>query len=181
MNDLRGYINPYIPGALTEEGQREGMIGDIYVENRRGRQITALISSVRKGTIVQVREAFYLAPATGDPRVRRRVMGERLDAIKERGGLILELGMRTVRCLSHARLLWAYEQIATSGRARKHSRPGRQPKWAFTKAEREVIEGLWTSRKYKTDAERTLAVQQRIGKPIARAWLRRHLGSPHGR
>lgn len=181
MDDVRGYVNPHVPGALTKEGQRAGMTGEIYVEDRRGRQIAAILRSVRKGTIVQVHELFYLAPA-GDPRVRRRILGKRIEAIHDRGGEIVELatGYKAKRRLP-AMLLRAYERIAASGRARKHSRTGRPVTWVFTKAEREVIEGLWTSRRYKTDAERTLAVQQRIGKPITRAWLRRHLGSPHGR
>ena len=177
MGDVRGYVNPHVPGALSEQGQRAGMTGEVYVEDRRGRQIAAILRSVRKGTVVQVAELFYLAPATGDPRVRRRVLGERIDEIEDRGGKIQELRdpLRRSRAL-----LRAYERIASSGRARKHDRTGRPVTWTFTKAEREVIEGLWTSRKYKTDAERTLAVQRRTGKPINRAWLRRHLGSPHG-
>ncbi len=178
MTDVRGYINPYIPGALTEEGQRAGMTGEIYVEDRRGHQINALIASVRKGTLVQVQELFYLAPATGDPRVRRRIMGERMDAIEDKGGKIRELNGNLRR---NRAMMRAYEQIATSGRARKHSRPGRQPKWIFTKAEQEVMAGLWGNRRFKNDSERTLAVQQRIGKPITRAWLRRAFGSPYGR
>ena len=155
-----------------------GMTGEVYVEDRRERQIEAILRSVRRGTVVQVAELFYLAPGIGRPQKRRRILGERMDAIEDRGGKVQELRdpLRRSRAL-----LRAYEQIATSGRARKHDRPGAPVKWTFTKAEREVVEGLWMNRRYKNDAERTLAIQQRTGKPIARAWLRRTFGSPHGR
>lgn len=177
-NDVRGYVNPFVPGGLTEEGQRQGMVDEVYVEDRKGRKIEALIRSIRKGTTVQIAELFYLAPGIGRPQKRRRILGERVDAIEDKGGKIQELREPLRRSRA---LLRAYEQIATSGRARKHDRPGAPVKWVFTPAEREVVQGIWTSRKYKNDAERTLAVQQRTGKPIARAWLRRTFGSPHGR
>lgn len=179
--DFRGYVNPYVPGGLTPETQRSGMIGEVYVEDRWGRQIEAILRSVREGTAIQVAELFYLAPGAGRPQKRRRILTERVDAIRERGGKIVETGILGPPKRLPAMLMRAYEQIATSGRARKHDRPGAPLKWVFTKAELEVMRGLWMSREYGNDADRTVAIQQRLGKPVTRAWLRRSLGSPHGR
>lgn len=179
--DHRGYVNPYVPGGLTPETQQSGMIGEVYIEDRKGKQIDALLRSVREGTVVQVPELFYLAPGLGRPQTRRRILSERIEAIKANGGRLLETQIIGPPRRLPSMLMRAYEQIATSGRARKHNRPGRQPKWVFTKVELEIMKGLWCSRGLQNDAHRTYAIQQRIGKPITRAWLRRAFGSPHGR
>jgi hypothetical protein len=184
MTDLRGYVNPFPPGALTEAGQRELMPdgAEIYVEDRNGRQIDALLASVRMGVVVAVADMYLLAPGALRPQKRRRLLGERIEAIQAKGGDILELATnyRASRRLP-AMMLRAYERIASSGRAGIHNRPGRQPKWVLTVPERELIEGIWRSRKYKNDAERAVAIHRRSGKKPSRAWLRLHFGSPHGR
>lgn len=180
--DLRGYINRFPPGAITEVGQRELMIGaaEIYIEDQKGRQFDALLASVRKGTVVAVADLYLLAPGAFRPQKRRRLLGERIEAIQDKGGDILELATnyRASRRLP-AMMLRAYERIASSGRARAYNRPGRQPKWVLTVPERELIEGIWRSRKYKNDAERTVAIHCRSGKKPSRAWLRLTFGSPH--
>lgn len=129
---------------MTESGQREGMDGEIYVEDRHGNVIDALIRSVRRGTVVQVRELHCLAPARGNAQKRRRLLAERVEAIKARGGTLIELatGLRSPKALPRM-LLNAYEQIATSGRARKRASLGRPLKWELTTHDREIIEGIW--------------------------------------
>ncbi len=88
--DIRGYINPFLPGT-TETGQREGMSStELYIEDRRGKIIDAMIRSVRKGTLVEVMELYCLAPAVGRADKRRRILTERIEQIKERGGTIRE-------------------------------------------------------------------------------------------
>ncbi len=183
--DVRGYINVFPPGAPTEAGQKHWMtqdVAEIYVEDRKRRQIDALIASVRKGSVVAVMELYLLAPAAFRTPKRRRLLAERIEAIRDRGGDVLELatGYKASRRLP-TMMNRAHEQIASSGRARKHNRPGAPLKWVLTPAEREVMAGIWANRMLKNDAERTLAIQHRIGKPITRAWLRRAFGSPHGR
>jgi hypothetical protein len=183
MDDIRGYINPFPPGALTEAGQRGLMPreAELYVEDRKGRQIDALIASVRKGTTVHVAELYLLAPAVFRPQKRRRILGERIEAIERRGGLIYEARTGDNSRPRHLprMMLRAYEQIATSGRARKHNRTGRPPTWVLTTAERNFVELEWRSRRHRNDEERTLAIQQRLGKKISRHWLRLTFGSPH--
>ena len=66
-SDIRGYVNPAVPG-LAESSQRQGMSGEIYTENRRGTAIDALILSVRKGSVIQVRELYCLATRPSLPR-----------------------------------------------------------------------------------------------------------------
>lgn len=182
--DVRGYVNALPPGALTEQGQRDLMPkgAEIYVEDRKGRQIDSLIASVRKGSLVAVAETYLLAPGAFRPQKRRRLLGERIEAIRYKGADIIELatGHKASRRLP-AMLLRAYEMIASSGRAKKHDRPGRPDKWVFTKAEWDAAALTWASRKYPNDAERTLAVQRLLDKPIPRTTLRRRFGSPHGR
>ena len=180
--DLRGYINPETPG-MAESSQREGMTGEIYVENRKGSVIDALILSVRKGSVVQVQELYCLAPTDRRPQYRRRLLAERIEAIRHRGGQIIELatGYRSTNGRLPTMLLRAYEAIATKGRHRVRDQLGRPPKWTLTPHDREIIEGVWASRRYKNDDERTVAVRKRTGKKFSTSWLRLRFGSPHKR
>ena len=174
--DIRGYVNPLAPG-LTETGQREGMTGEVYVEDRRGHVIEALIKSIRKGTVLQVRELYYLAPGHFRPQQRRRLLTERVEAIKERGGSILELATGYSSKKGHlARMLMtAYEQIATSGRARRRDKTGR-PAREWTAHELEVMQAIWNSRRYSNDDKRVTAIKANIGKAPSRSWLRLKFG-----
>ena len=71
--------------------------------------------------------------------------------------------------------------VDTSKRVREHFGHGRPPKWELTNHEREIIEGIWSSRRYKNDDERTVAVRKRTGKKFSLSWLRLTFGSPHKR
>lgn len=177
--DIRGYVNPEVP-RTTESGQRENMTGDVYVENKSGTVIDRLIRSVRKGTVVEVMELYCLAPVIGYANKRRRILTERIEAIKKRGGIIRETRTGYISKGNMARMaLGAYEQIATSGRVPKRGKTGAPVKWELTPHEREVIEGIWHSRRYKNDDERTVAIRKRTGKKFSRSWLRLHFKSPH--
>ena len=179
-SDLRGYVNPATPG-LAESSQREGMTGEIYVEDRHGTVIDRLIQSIRKGTVIQVRELYCLAPTARRPQYRRRLLAERIEAVRSRGGFIVELatGYKTTNGRLPTMLLRAYEAIATKGRHRVRDRTGRPVKHELTKHEREVAEGIWRSRRYRNDDQRVTAIEKNIGKKIKRGWLRTHFGSPH--
>ena len=178
--DIRGYVNPEVP-RTTESGQRENMTGDVYVENKSGTVIDRLIRSVRKGTVVEVMELYCLAPVIGYANKRRRILTERIEAIKERGGIIRETRTGYVSKGNMARMaMGAYEQIATSGRARKRDKTGRPPK-EWMPHELEIMETVWFSRRYKNDDERLTAIGKHIGKKPSRSWLRLRFGSPHKR
>jgi hypothetical protein len=174
--DIRGYVNPRALG-LTESGQREGMNGEVYVEDRRGHVVDALIKSVRNGSVIAVRELYYLAPGDFRPQKRRRLLTERVEAIKAAGGSILELATGYSSKEGHLprMLLTAYEQIATSGRARKRDRTGR-PAREWTAHELEVMEAIWNSRRYSNDEKRVTAIRANIGKTPSRSWLRLKFG-----
>jgi len=178
--DIRAYVNPFVPGR-TETGQKAAVSGEVYIEDRSGKQIDALIRSVRKGSVVEVEELYCLAPGKGRADKRRRVMVERIETIKARGARIreAETGLQ-LPGKGIWMLMRAYEQIATSGRARKRDVEGRPPH-PWTPHELGVMEAVWFSRRYKNDDERLTAIEQRIGKRPGRTWLRNKLGSPHKR
>ena len=179
--DIRGYINPETPGE-TEAGQREGMTpgAEIYVEDRRGHIVEKLVKSVRRGSIVEVKELHCLAPADGRSDKRRRMLTERIEAIKAAGGVIREWATGHVSKGRMARMVMhAYEQIATSGRARSRPKTGRPPKWELSAHEHRVIEGIWASRHYTNDDQRLIAIEKNTGKKFSRGWLRLKFGSPH--
>ncbi len=175
MIDVRCYVNPKVPGT-TEAGQRENMTGEIYVEDRRGKQIDALLKSVRKGTVVEVMELYCLAPALGYANKRRRILAERIEAIKARGGVIRETRTGWLSKGRMARMaLMAYEQIASSGRARHRDKTGRPPR-EWTAHELQVMESIWNSRRHSNDDKRVTAIKANIGKSPSRSWLRLKFG-----
>ncbi len=176
--DIRSYINPF-PPRFSQQAQEAQLGGDIYIEDKKGRQIDGLIRSVRKGSVVHVVELGLLAPITGNPRKRRAVLAQRVEAIRDRGGQIVEVatGHKSPRQLPRM-MIRAAEFIATSGRSSgNRDRPGR-PGVELTAQEREIVEGLWTSRRFVNDAQRIEAIEKRIGKKLKRGWLWRYIGSP---
>lgn len=151
MDDFRLYVNPQPKkGRASAEWQRAYLPdGELYVEDKTGKVIDALIRSVRPRTVVVVRRLFCLAPWAGETRTRRRVLGERVSRIKAAGGSIMEGegGRRTdVNDQCTLMLLDAYEEVGNSRRMTgtgKRGRPGknRPPEHlAIMKAE-------WLSRK----------------------------------
>lgn len=180
--DIRGYVNPDVPGE-SRAGQESGMSPDaeIYVEDKTGLVINVLIKSIRKGSIVEVKELHCLAPAKGTPRKRRQCLGERVEKINKAGGIIREwlTGFVSKGNLSKM-TLHASEQIASSGRARKRLMPGRAPVFP---TEGPVYEGyglLWNSRAYSNDFERITAIEAKYGVAPGRTWLRSKFGQPGG-
>lgn len=175
--DIRSYLNPH--PRFLEGAQRAKLTGELYLEDRTGRVIDSLIASVRKGSIVEVVETFLLAPTKGRADRRRRILAERVEAIRDRGGCLWELhtGWRSKGQLPRM-LVRAYEQIAHSGRVRKGDRPGRTAR-EVSSHERLVMEAVWNSRRYKNDDERLTAIEKRIGWRPGRSWMRIKFGSPH--
>ena len=180
--DLRGYVNPFAPGR-TDAGQRKSMSGEVYTENKRGNVIDALIRSVRKGNIIAVQELYCLAPADFRPQKRRRLLTERIDAINAQGGSILELATGYSSRNGHLAkmLLTAYEQIATSGRARRKPGQGAPLTWPRSGPIYEGMRLLWQSRCYTNDNQRLTAIRKEFGKAPSRVWLAQQFGSPHGK
>lgn len=177
--DIRSYVNPH-PPRYSRDAQLARVTGEIYVEDRRGKVIDALLQSLRKGSIVEVLELFLLAPVKGHTRTRRRLLTERIEAIKAKGAVIHEMATfcRSNEGKLPRMMLRAYEQIATSGRAQaKRPTSGRPPK-EYSPHELEVMEGVWQSRRYRNDDERLTAIEKRIGKKVGRAWLWHKFGSP---
>lgn len=184
MSDVRGYINPFAPGGLTERNQGDGMPPktELYVEDKRGRQFEALLRSVRQGTVVVVAETFYLAPGAFRTDKRRRLMRERVEALQGAGAVISEwvTGWRSDKGHLPRMIVRAVERLAQSGRMKTRRGQGRPPKWELTPHEKLVVETVWTSRRYGNDDERVVEIKKRTGKPLSRSWLRFHFGRTSG-
>lgn len=181
--DIRGYVNPFVPGGKTEAGQRAGMSPDavIFVEDRTGKVIDGFLRTLRVGSIIEVEEVHYLAPGNGRADKRRRILAERVKEARRRKAAIKEnaTGLRSDKCDLPAMLLRGYEQIATSGRARKGKLRGAPPKWPREPATKEDYKLIWRDRRHKNDVERHAAILARFGKAPSIGWLRRNIGSPH--
>ena len=187
--DFRDYINPGPKGSKFGAAWQEPPDdkGERYIEDKSGKKIDALIQSVRKGSIVRVRRLFCLGvwPRKGlTPRKRRQIVGDRMEAIlgPKHNGVILEweTGLRTDKRGDCIKMLnGAYEDIASAGRSVAKGRTGRPPKYDFTAAEWEVIEGIWTGRKFANDGARLAAIEKRLGRVPGRTLIRNKLGSPH--
>lgn len=163
--------------------QEARLTGEVYVEDKTGLIIDALIRSVRKGTVVEVVEVGLLAPIKGKPSKRRALMADRMERIKARGGSIVEVetGHSTRKGHGPRMTVRGAEFIATSGRMRgKRGRAGR-PGAEYTEHELMVMESCWTSRRYKNDDERLTAIEKRLGKRPKRSWMWNKFGSPSGR
>ena len=83
--DIRSWCNP-LPPNYGERGQRERLTGEIYQPDKYGNGREALVSSVRRGSIVEVVELFLLAKVTGRADGRRRDLLKVMDEIEEKGG-----------------------------------------------------------------------------------------------
>jgi hypothetical protein len=75
--------------------------------------------------------------------------------------------------------LWADRGTQNRNKRKSAVRPRGRPGFNFTQHDMITMKGVWRSRKYQNDAERTVAVRRRSGKKPSRAWLRLTFGSPH--
>jgi len=181
--DIRSYLNPF-PPRFSEAAQAGILTGTIYKEDKTGKVFDALARSVRKGTIVEVADGFLLAPIRGQTRKRREAMLERIDAIRERGGIIkcLATGYQSnERAQCNRMLLRAYEMMGRSGKGVPGKRKEGRPPTEVTQHEKDVMEGIWHSRRYKNNDERVTAIEKRIGWSFGATELRKRYGPPGGR
>lgn len=181
MVDFRNYINPG-KGNFTADWQKSYMPdGEDYVEDKTAKIFDALVRSVRKGTIIRVRRLFCLAPWRGRPSTRRRIMAERVDAIRERGGIVLEAETQRrsdVRGNCAQMLMGGYEDIATAGRATSKGKKGRPGK-SRTEAQLAVMKAEFHSRKNKTVDDALVVIANRKVPNVTRGELYRLFG-PRG-
>jgi hypothetical protein len=181
--DIRGYINIYAPGQ-TESGQRAAMPegAELYIEDRRGNVIDKLIASVRRRSVVAVKDIDCVAPINFNAQKRRRIFRERVEAIIARGGSILELstGRSSKRQLAGL-MTTAHERIARSGRGRKSAVNGKvsngAPRiWPRSGPIYEGMKLIFLSRHCSNDNQRMTAIKKEYGKVPSRVWLRQQFG-----
>ena len=179
--DIRSLCNPN--PRLGEAAQIALLTGEIYYFKDR----KELIKSVRRGSVVEVVEAYLLATGSGRSDSRKRDWMKAVDEIEDKGGIVLEAstGRRSDnRKEWRAAQAQAFEQIASSGRGRKSARNGAlskgAPGWNPMPEQRHVAEIEWFSRKHKTDHERMAAIQEKLGKHApSRTTMRKYFGSPY--
>ena len=179
--DIRSYCNPN-PPRYSQAAQEARLTGVVYVEDKTGKMIDAVIQSVRKGSIVEVVEVGLLAPVTGKPAKRRALLADRVKRIKARGGAVreIETGWQTDKGQFASMIVRGCEFIAKSGQmGNKKGRAG-QPKIEVTAHEDDIMRGIWTSRRYKNDDERLVAIEKRTGRKFKRTWLWNRYRSPGG-
>ena len=157
--------------ACRAATQLEFMDGTTYED------FEALRRSVRPGTIVRIYKPFLLGGGKGQTRTQRRIWAERADAIKAKGGKLASIRPPLT---GHALTMRAAEEIGNVARGKAgRSKSGRPIEYDFTAAQWEIIEGIWTSRKYLNDGARLAAIKKRIGNAPGRTTIRNKLGSPH--
>lgn len=180
MVDFRNYINPQPRGKFTAAWQADAMPdGEMYIEDKTGEIINKLILSVRDGSIVTVRRLFCLAPWNGTPLKRRKIMAERVDAIKDKGGVVLEAETQRrsdVRGQCSQMLMGGYDDIATAGRANPRNRTGR-PEREYSKEQLDAMSRIWFSRRYKTRRDAIAAIHS-LGIKVTAPYMYRRFGIP---
>lgn len=173
----RSYINPH--PRLPEAVQRPHLTGEIYIENRAGTEIDALIRSLRRGDRLQLVELFLLAPAVGRVAARRKVFGARLDEVERRGCYFLETttGADSRRSLP-SMLVRAHAMISNSGRGRRGTKKGRPRKIDdLSDTQKMKIKEHWPPRKKVSTEEAHLRVLTAIAPvEVSRSWLYQNFG-----
>lgn len=180
--DIRVYVNAHPRFAAAGQLERlQTLGGEIYVESRSGNVIDSVINSVRKElrSVVAVDELFLLAPADGTSRKRKTELADRIDRIKDRGGIVME---RSSGAISNKpgfakAFLRATEMIANGGRGRAGQHRQGRPAREFTKEQLDAMGRIWSSRKYPTRRDATAAVQA-LGIHITTPGLYRLFGTP---
>ena len=155
--------------------QKQHMDGETYED------FESLYNSIRTNSIVRVYRPYLLGGAAGSLTKRRNVWAERADRIKNKPGT------KNVKIVSvdpplsgHRLTMFASKQIGDIARGKAgREKSGRPVEYAFTPEQWEIIEGIWTSRKYANDDARMAAIEKRLGKTPGRTLLRNKLGSPH--
>lgn len=157
---------------------KDQLTGQIYVPDKHGGGVEAIVRSIRPGSIIEVVELHWLAgPGRADK--RRRQLVKHVDTIEERGGRIREVstGDETPRHKTRM-LMRAYEKLSRSHSATSGRKGGRPPR-VWTAHENAIMEGAWHRRSNKNNDERLADMRKRLGKePLGATALRLKYGPP---
>lgn len=184
---IRFWINPR-PG-WSREAQLERATGEVYeagVKDKGAKARAELIKSIRRGDLIYVCELYLLALDIGRSDRQRRDMLAAVDAIEDKGGIVVELstGYR-----SNVRREWAqmqaeaFHRLALSGKGRRSAANGRaskgRPSKKLTPEQEGAAKGIWHDGRLKNDDQRCARVHAVIGIRLKRGWMRNHFGPPH--
>lgn len=155
--------------------------GEMYVEDKSGKIIEAVIASIRRQlrSVIQVDELFLLAPVIGTPTKRRRALAERIEAIKAAGGFVRERssGLQSGQAGFSKAIVRATEMISNSGRGQAGRTKSGRPSRELTKEQKEAVEQIWTSRRYQTRTEAIAAIHA-LGIRVSKTYLYGTFGIP---
>lgn len=177
--DVRSYVNPY-PPRFSEAAQIAVLTGTIYKEDKSGAIFESLKRSIREGSLVEVADAFLLAPVRGRPSKRREALVARFDAVEDKGGIVWcrATGYRSNnRKQLRQMIMRANDMIARSGQGApgksKSGRPSHRDK--YTDAQWKAMGHIWDSRKYDT-GDKALAAIHALGIKVKRGYMYRYFG-----
>lgn len=186
MDDFRCYVNPP-PGKKGKFGAGwqldslppPGLECEHYTEDRAGKQIDALIRSLRPGSVVVVRRLFCLAPWIGTPTVRKHAMAKRMDLIKAAGASVMEseTQRRSDEGSCAQMIVDGVADIASAGRAGAKGKRGNPIE--LTPDQLRMAELIWRSREYANTPARLAAIAGAVGRKVGHTWCWNRWGSPH--
>ena len=158
--DFRDYVNPH--PSCSEQVQRQaiGPGGVVYVEDKTGAIVDAIIRSVRNGSTIRVMWLFNLAPIFGSPRGKRAAVAARVTEIHRRGGSVLEMatGQHSDKHLA-AMVMRASEMVGNHARGAAGKAKRGRPKLFRAPEELRTMKAEWHSRKNAT-IEDAIAVME---------------------
>ena len=186
--DIRSWCNPR--SGWSRESQLERLTGEIYEADSKDcgvRKRLALINSVRPGSVVETCEGYLLALNLGRSDKQRRDLLKAVDAIEDKGGVVVEL---TTGYRSDIRSQWAkmqaeaFYRLGNAGKGRSsaingQSSKGRPKKWVLTPEQDRTVDLIWHDSRLKNDDQRCAKITAVTGLKLKRGWLRLTYGSPH--
>lgn len=175
---IRSYCNPF-PPRFSAAVQLARLAGELYTEDKKGKIIDALIRAIRPGDVVEVVELFLLAPVKASTAKRRRVLVERIEAIKARGGSICEVstGDRSDQGHLPRMIVRAVGLISKGGKGAAGRTKRGRPKKERASEDLQIMEFEWVSKRNKTIADVLVAVRNRGIKRATVSEFYRHFGS----
>lgn len=152
-DDFRDYVNPH--PSCSEQAQLSaiGPGGEVYIEDRDGEVIEAVIRSIRKNRrrAVRVMWLFNLAPVHAATRTKRSELIRRINQIHERGGYVLECatGLRSDRDMA-TMVMKASEMVGNYARGAAGKPKRGRPKMFRDARETAIMKAEWFSRQNET-------------------------------
>lgn len=168
---FRAYLNPQ---AALAESEQKALVekyapSETYTEGRVASARQDWITSLRTGNRALVPELFILAKATGGKDKRYTDLLLAMDAIHDRGAVVMEASTGLLSDDKAQRATMRDRAYAMLDGAVKSGKAGKPP-LGFTDREIETMQAIMTSRHYGNWDTRRAAMEARGLKPPGRTW-----------